>query len=158
MPSSLLREVCVSRVPPGALPTRRGLQFRALELCVGVFSRQAPVRRRPSPRREKKIPGGVEFPHGGDQAVSGEPAAAPGGVPPPPDARSVQTATVLKVELKYFVLSILDDPIVNRVFCDAGFRSSEYQARRASPSGDDYGASLAVRLSSSVTSELGSEP
>ncbi|KAJ4895404.1 Double Clp-N motif-containing P-loop nucleoside triphosphate hydrolases superfamily protein [Raphanus sativus] len=36
-----------------------------------------------------------------------------------------QTTTVLKVELKYFVLSILDDPIVNRVFTDAGFRSSE---------------------------------
>lgn len=31
----------------------------------------------------------------------------------------------IKVELKHFVLSILDDPIVSRVFGEAGFRSSE---------------------------------
>ncbi|KAK7281139.1 hypothetical protein RIF29_08860 [Crotalaria pallida] len=31
----------------------------------------------------------------------------------------------LKVELRHFVLSILDDPVVSRVFAEAGFRSSE---------------------------------
>lgn len=34
-----------------------------------------------------------------------------------------QTASFLKVELKHFILSILDDPIVSRVFAEAGFRS-----------------------------------
>ncbi|XP_021715543.1 protein SMAX1-LIKE 6-like [Chenopodium quinoa] len=35
------------------------------------------------------------------------------------------TISSIKVELKHFVLSILDDPIVSRVFGEAGFRSSE---------------------------------
>ncbi|PSS14201.1 Protein SMAX1-LIKE like [Actinidia chinensis var. chinensis] len=46
---------------------------------------------------------GVELPHGGDQEVAGEPAAAPRHVPLVP----------------------ADDPIVSRVFGEAGFRSSE---------------------------------
>ncbi|KAK1409022.1 hypothetical protein QVD17_41265 [Tagetes erecta] len=33
--------------------------------------------------------------------------------------------SVVKVELKQFILSILDDPIVSRVFGDAGFRSTD---------------------------------
>ncbi|KAF3570351.1 hypothetical protein F2Q69_00063708 [Brassica cretica] len=35
MPSSILREVCVSRASRST-PYSSGLQFRALELCVGV--------------------------------------------------------------------------------------------------------------------------
>ncbi|KAE9604744.1 hypothetical protein Lal_00010946 [Lupinus albus] len=35
------------------------------------------------------------------------------------------SVSALKVELRHFVLSILDDPVVSRVFSEAGFRSSE---------------------------------
>ncbi|XP_010558877.1 PREDICTED: protein SMAX1-LIKE 6-like [Tarenaya hassleriana] len=35
------------------------------------------------------------------------------------------TTAVIRVELKYFILSILDDPVVSRVLNDAGYRSSE---------------------------------
>ncbi|KAG5253820.1 protein SMAX [Salix suchowensis] len=36
-----------------------------------------------------------------------------------------QAASVLKVEMKHFILSILDDPIVSRVLGEAGFRSCD---------------------------------
>ncbi|KAI4347262.1 hypothetical protein L6164_008086 [Bauhinia variegata] len=39
--------------------------------------------------------------------------------------QQLQTASLLKVELKHFILSILDDPTVSRVFADASFRSSD---------------------------------
>ena len=121
-PSSLLREVCVSRAARST-PYSSRLQFRALELCVGVSldrlpsskssgeevdppvsnSLMAAIKR--SQANQRRHPEAYhhlhQMSHGGCQT------------------------TVLKVELKYFVLSILDDPIVNRVFCDAGFRSSD---------------------------------
>ncbi|KAK4278568.1 hypothetical protein QN277_016399 [Acacia crassicarpa] len=43
------------------------------------------------------------------------------------------TASLLKVELKHFVLSILDDPIVSRVFADAGFRSCDVKLSLLQP-------------------------
>ncbi|KAI9091594.1 hypothetical protein K1719_028037 [Acacia pycnantha] len=43
------------------------------------------------------------------------------------------TASLLKVELKHFVLSILDDPIVSRVFGDAGFRSCDIKLSLLQP-------------------------
>ncbi|KAK7255156.1 hypothetical protein RIF29_28560 [Crotalaria pallida] len=43
---------------------------------------------------------------------------------PPPFLQILRrTTSFLKVELKLFVLSILDDPIVSRVLSEAGFRS-----------------------------------
>ncbi|XP_057724502.1 protein SMAX1-LIKE 6-like [Arachis stenosperma] len=43
------------------------------------------------------------------------------------------TASFLKVELKHFVLSILDDPIVSRVFGEAGFRSPDIKLALLQP-------------------------
>lgn len=43
------------------------------------------------------------------------------------------TSSLLKVELKHFVLSILDDPIVNRVFSEAGFRSCDVKLALLQP-------------------------
>ncbi|KAL0723777.1 hypothetical protein Bca4012_038376 [Brassica carinata] len=123
MPSSLLREVCVSRAARST-PYSSRLQFRALELCVGVSldrlpssksstaeedsppvsnSLMAAIKRSQANQRRHPEAYHLHQMHGG----------------------GCSQTTVLKVELKYFVLSILDDPIVNRVFCDAGFRSSD---------------------------------
>lgn len=45
-----------------------------------------------------------------------------------------QAATsFLKVELKHFILSILDDPIVSRVFAEAGFRSYDIKLALLQP-------------------------
>ena len=44
-----------------------------------------------------------------------------------------QAASVLRVEMKHFILSILDDPIVSRVFGDAGFRSSDIKMAIVQP-------------------------
>ena len=44
-----------------------------------------------------------------------------------------QTASFLKVELKHFILSILDDPIVSRVFGEAGFRSYDIKLALLQP-------------------------
>lgn len=45
-----------------------------------------------------------------------------------------QTASsLLKVELKHFILSILDDPIVSRVFAEAGFRSYDIKLALLQP-------------------------
>ncbi|KFK24387.1 hypothetical protein AALP_AAs72209U000500 [Arabis alpina] len=119
MPSSILREVCISRAAHNT-PYSSRLQFRALELCVGVSldrlpssatneddveppvsnSLMAAIKR--SQATQRRHPESYYQIHGGNQ-----------------------TTSVLKVELKYFILSILDDPIVSRVFGEAGFRSTD---------------------------------
>ncbi|KAF8104045.1 hypothetical protein N665_0181s0066 [Sinapis alba] len=125
MPSSILREVCVSRAARST-PYSSGLQFRALELCVGVSLDRLPSSKSSTTEEE-------------DPPVSNSLMAAikrsQANQRRHPETYHLQQihagggggcqTTVLKVELKYFVLSILDDPIVNRVFTEAGFRSSD---------------------------------
>ncbi|KAF3497580.1 hypothetical protein DY000_02058113 [Brassica cretica] len=125
MPSSILREVCVSRASRST-PYSSGLQFRALELCVGVSLDRLPSSSKSTTTTEEEE----------DPPVSNSLMAAikrsQANQRRHPESYHLQQihvsgcqTTVLKVELKYFVLSILDDPIVNRVFTEAGFRSSE---------------------------------
>ncbi|KAK4775173.1 hypothetical protein SAY86_010108 [Trapa natans] len=119
LPSSALREACARARGSGPpYPTR--LQFKALELCLSVSL---------------------------DRVPSGQPAEDP------PVSNSLMAAikrsqacqrrqpenfhlyhqlngqssinNVIKVELKQLIISILDDPVVSRVFGEAGFRSSE---------------------------------
>ncbi|EOA26514.1 hypothetical protein CARUB_v10022567mg [Capsella rubella] len=123
MPSSILREVCISRAAHNT-PYSSRLQFRALELCVGVSLDRLP---------SSKSPTAVEE----DPPVSNSLMAAikrsQATQRRHPETyhlhqihgNSSQTTSVLKVELKYFILSILDDPIVSRVFGEAGFRSTD---------------------------------
>lgn len=47
---------------------------------------------------------------------------------------SQSSLSCVKVELKHFILSILDDPIVSRVFGDAGFRSCDIKIAILHPS------------------------
>lgn len=120
MPSSTLREAC-ARARGNSYSAR--LQFRALELCLGVSldrmqssksvedppisnSLMAAIKR--SQASQRRHPESYHL----QQMHSSSNSANP-------------TASLLKVELKYFILSILDDPIVSRVFEEAGFRSCE---------------------------------
>ncbi|KAL1195734.1 Protein SMAX1-LIKE 7 [Cardamine amara subsp. amara] len=121
MPSSILREVCISRAAHNT-PYSSRLQFRALELCVGVSLDRLPSSKSPATDNE-------------DPPVSNSLMAAikrsQATQRRHPETyhlhqiHGTQTTSVLKVELKYFILSILDDPIVSRVFGEAGFRSTD---------------------------------
>ncbi|PON85478.1 Butenolide signaling repressing protein-like [Trema orientale] len=132
LPSSSLRDAC-TRAQSSAFSPR--LQFRALELSVGVSldrlpsskaldeppvsnSLMAAIKR--SQANQRRHPESFHF-HQNHVAQQ-------------------QPTPVLRVELKHFVLSILDDPIVSRVFGEAGFRSCDIKlaivhppARQASP-------------------------
>ncbi|KAL1817252.1 hypothetical protein ACET3Z_019826 [Daucus carota] len=124
MPNSTLKEAC-QRNRGGAYSPR--LQLRALELSVGVSldrlpsaktqdeseslppisnSLMAAIKR--SQANQRRHP---ETFHLYQQTLN----------------QTHQNGVVLsvKVELKHFVLSILDDPIVSRVLGEAGFRSSD---------------------------------
>lgn len=120
-PASPLRDACLRARTPAYSPR---LQLRALELSVGVSLDRLPTSK--------------------SSADS----------PPPPVANSLMAAikrsqanqrrhpdtwqlyqqlqcssqsanSVVKVEVKHFILSILDDPIVSRVLGEAGFRSTD---------------------------------
>ncbi|EOA39583.1 hypothetical protein CARUB_v10008201mg [Capsella rubella] len=125
MPSSILRDICVSRAAR-SIPYSSSLQFRALELCVGVSLDRLPSSKSPATDEDPPVSNSLMAAIKRSQANQRRhpesyhlhqihASNAVGGC---------QT-TVLKVELKYFLLSILDDPIVNRVFGEAGFRSSD---------------------------------
>ncbi|XP_040992066.1 protein SMAX1-LIKE 6-like [Juglans microcarpa x Juglans regia] len=119
LPSSVLRDAC-ARARSGAYSPR--LQFRALELSVGVSldrlpssskaleeppvsnSLMAAIKR--SQANQRRHPESCHLHH---QIIQGQ----------------QQTTSLLKVELKHFILSILDDPIVSRVLGEAGFRSCD---------------------------------
>ncbi|XP_073291583.1 protein SMAX1-LIKE 6-like [Primulina huaijiensis] len=130
LPSSSLREAC-TRVRSSACPPR--LHFRALELCVGVAldkvsackssgedppvsnSLMAAIKR--SQANQRRHPDTF---HLYQQQLSTN--------------YSTQTSiSVVKVELRHFVVSILDDPIVSRVFSDAGFRTNELKLAVINP-------------------------
>ncbi|GAB4859938.1 hypothetical protein Ancab_011417 [Ancistrocladus abbreviatus] len=121
LPSSILREAC-SRARSSAYAPR--LQFRALELSVGVSLDRLPCsknqnddappisnslmaaikRSQANQRRQPEMYhlNQIQIQNGNPMSISS-----------------------IKVELKQFVLSILDDPIVSRVFGEAGFRSCD---------------------------------
>ncbi|KAG2327555.1 hypothetical protein Bca52824_010283 [Brassica carinata] len=130
MPSSILREVCISRAAHST-PYSSRLQFRALELCVGVSLDRLPSSKPPAKtateneaEEEPPVSNSLMAAIKRSQATQRRHPETyhlhqlHGGV-------TTQTTSVLKVELKYFILSILDDPIVSRVFGEAGFRSTD---------------------------------
>ncbi|KAI3799959.1 hypothetical protein L1987_35265 [Smallanthus sonchifolius] len=121
LPSSPLREAC-GRARNSAYASR--IQFKALELCLGVAldrlsstphrveeppvsnSLMAAIKR--SQANQRRQP---ENFHLYQQTTSCSPSSP-----------SVST---VKVELQNLILSILDDPVVSRVFGESGFRSSD---------------------------------
>ncbi|KAI3721051.1 hypothetical protein L2E82_32054 [Cichorium intybus] len=121
LPSSPLREAC-SRTRNTAYASR--IQFKALELCLGVSLDRLPS----TPQRVEEPPVSnslmaaikrsqanqrrqPENFHLYQQTTACSPSSA-----------SVST---VKVELQNLILSILDDPVVSRVFGESGFRSSD---------------------------------
>ncbi|KAF7830938.1 protein SMAX1-LIKE 8-like [Senna tora] len=116
-PSSILRDAC-ARARNSAYSPR--LQFKALELCLSVSldrvpstqladdppvsnSLMAAIKR--SQANQRRQPENFNLYH----QISQQPTSV----------------SCVKVELQHLVLSILDDPVVSRVFGEAGFRSSE---------------------------------
>ncbi|XP_019054190.1 PREDICTED: protein SMAX1-LIKE 6-like isoform X2 [Nelumbo nucifera] len=116
LPSSALREAC-ARARSSAYPPR--LQFKALELCFGVAldrlpssqaldeppisnSLMAAIRR--SQANQRRNPESFHLFQQQQQQSS---------------------MSCVKVELQQLILSILDDPVVSRVFGEAGFRSCD---------------------------------
>ncbi|TKY47158.1 Chaperone protein ClpB [Spatholobus suberectus] len=132
LPSAALRDAC-ARCRSCSYSPR--LQFRALELSVGVSLDRLPT---------AKSGGGGG---GGDEGppVSNSLMAAikrsQANQRRHPDSfhlmqmmqQQQQTTSLLKVELKHFILSILDDPIVSRVFGEAGFRSYDIKLALLQP-------------------------
>ncbi|KAJ4978618.1 hypothetical protein NE237_009398 [Protea cynaroides] len=117
LPSSSLREAC-TRARSSSYSLR--LQFKALELCFGVAldrlpssqaleeppisnSLMAAIRR--SQANQRRHPESFNFHQQQLQQHS--------------------SLSCVKVELRQLTLSILDDPIVSRVFAEAGFRSCD---------------------------------
>ncbi|XP_028784040.1 protein SMAX1-LIKE 6-like isoform X1 [Neltuma alba] len=117
LPSSTLRDAC-ARARSCAYSPR--LQFKALELCLSVSldrvpstqladdppvsnSLMAAIRR--SQASQRRQPENFHIYH----QISQQPTSV----------------SCVKVELQHLILSILDDPVVSRVFGEAGFRSSE---------------------------------
>ncbi|KAI3450321.1 hypothetical protein Pfo_006986 [Paulownia fortunei] len=130
LPSSTLREAC-TRARSSAYSPR--IQFRALELCVGVAldrvsvskstaeeppvsnSLMAAIKR--SQANQRRHP---ETFHLYQQQLNS-------------NSQNFPSISAVKVELKHFVMSILDDPIVSRVFGDAGFRTHEIKLAILNP-------------------------
>ncbi|XP_022752644.1 protein SMAX1-LIKE 6-like isoform X2 [Durio zibethinus] len=134
IPSSTLRDAC-ARARSIAYPSR--LQFRALELSVGVSldrlpssktvedppisnSLMAAIKRSQANQRRHPESYHLQQLHSNNNNINNATGCS-------------QTAALLKVELKYFILSILDDPIVSRVFGEAGFRSCDIKLALVHP-------------------------
>lgn len=133
LPSSTLREAC-TRARSSAYSPR--LQFRALELSVGVAldrvsvsksavdeppisnSLMAAIKR--SQANQRRHPETFHLYQQQQQQLNS-------------NSQSCQSISAVKVELKHFVMSILDDPIVSRVFGDAGFRTHEIKLAILNP-------------------------
>ncbi|GAB2234944.1 hypothetical protein Droror1_Dr00004217 [Drosera rotundifolia] len=141
-PSSLLSSACSRAARSTAANFSPRLQFRALDLSVGVSLDRLPTSKHNNHNNN----------NGGDDVFS------------PPISNSLMAAikrsqanqrrqpeiyhhhhlssiqgnpvsiTSIKVELKQFVLSILDDPVVSRVFGEAGFRSCDIKLAIIHPS------------------------
>ncbi|ESW14200.1 hypothetical protein PHAVU_008G261000 [Phaseolus vulgaris] len=132
LPTSSLREACgrasAARFS-GAYSPR--LQFRALELSVGVSLDRLPS--------SKGGGGGEEEPPVSNSLMAAIKRSQANQRRQPESFHAFQqsqhggTASFLKVELKHFVLSILDDPIVSRVFAEAGFRSCDIKLALLQP-------------------------
>ncbi|OIT20929.1 PREDICTED: protein SMAX1-LIKE 6-like [Nicotiana attenuata] len=121
--SSCLREAC-SRTRNNAYSVR--VQFKALELCLGVSmdrlpsspnkiddppvsnSLMAAIKR--SQANQRRQPENFNF----YQQLQQQNHSA-----------SCSSVPIVKVELRNLIISVLDDPVVSRVFGEAGFRSCD---------------------------------
>lgn len=128
LPSSSLRDaICRARTAVRFPSFSHRLHLRALELSVGVSLDRLPSSK-PSPVEEPPVSNSLMAAIKRSQANQRR----------SPESfhfynHNGTTPSLLKVELKHFVLSILDDPIVNRVFSEAGFRSCDVKLALLQP-------------------------
>lgn len=132
-PSSLLREACVHT---RRNPYNARLQLRALELCVGVSLDRLPSSS-PNLTAVGEEEGEEEVPPVSNSLMAAI-RRAQAAQKRSPDNNQLQQIhahhqVVVKVDMKFFVLSILDDPVVSRVFGEAGFRSLDVKLWIMSP-------------------------
>ncbi|KAL2317492.1 hypothetical protein Fmac_031368 [Flemingia macrophylla] len=136
LPSSALRDAC-SRARSAATTSRFSssfsprLQFRALELSVGVSLDRLPSSKTSAddgPPVSNSLMAAIKRSQANQRRHPESFHAFQHGV-----AASAATTSFLKVEMKHFVLSILDDPIVSRVFAEAGFRSCDVKLALLQP-------------------------
>ncbi|KAG4995408.1 hypothetical protein AAZX31_11G234800 [Glycine max] len=135
LPSSpLLRDAC-SRARNCAYSPR--LQFKALDLCLSVSLDRAPsshnhssadhdppvsnslmaaIKR--SQANQRRHPDNFHFSQGSYSPLDR-------GCQKQQQQQQPFSVSSVKVELQHLILSILDDPVVSRVFAEAGFRSSD---------------------------------
>lgn len=121
VPSSLLREAC-STTRNNAYSMR--FQFKALDLCLGVSLDRLPS----SPKR-------VEEPPLSNSLMAAIKRSQANQRRQPENfnfyqqqlflSSSSSSISVVKVELQNLIFSILDDPVVSRMFGEAGFRSCD---------------------------------
>ncbi|KAL4587757.1 hypothetical protein LXL04_000631 [Taraxacum kok-saghyz] len=123
LPTSTFRDAC-ARARSSAYSPR--LQFRALELCVTVSLDRLPSSKSKTPDDEPPVSNSLMAAIKRSQANQRRHPETFHLYQMHQQLHSSQTSlSCVKVELKHFILSILDDPIVSRVFGDAGFRSTD---------------------------------
>uniref|UniRef100_A0A2P2L0H5 Clp R domain-containing protein n=1 Tax=Rhizophora mucronata TaxID=61149 RepID=A0A2P2L0H5_RHIMU len=116
LPSSTLRDACARSRRSSYSPR---LQFRVLDLSVGVA-----LDRLPSSKSTEEPPISNSLMAAIKRSQANQRRH--------PDSFHLQqicnqqtASSALKVALRYLILSILDDPVVSRVFGEAGFRSCD---------------------------------
>ncbi|KAJ6409076.1 hypothetical protein OIU84_008718 [Salix udensis] len=125
LPDSTLKSAC-SRATTRAYSARR--QFHVLDLCVGVS-----LDRLPSSKTLEEDPPISNSLMAAIKRSQANQRRHPDNFHMHQIHCNQQAASVLKVEMKHFILSILDDPIVSRVFGEAGFRSTDIKVAIVQP-------------------------
>ncbi|KAK4277821.1 hypothetical protein QN277_015757 [Acacia crassicarpa] len=117
LPSSTLRDAC-ARARNCAYSPR--LQFKALELCLSVSLDRVPSTQvADDPPVSNSLMAAIKRSQA-SQRRQPDNFNIYNQISPQPTSVSC-----VKVELQHLILSILDDPVVSRVFGEAGFRNSE---------------------------------
>ncbi|KAK6270590.1 hypothetical protein POUND7_007688 [Theobroma cacao] len=118
LPSSALRDAC-ARARNAAYSPR--LQFKALELCLSVSLDRVPSSQLSSdPPVSNSLMAAIKRSQA-NQRRQPENFHLYREI----SQQNPSNISCVKVELQHLILSILDDPVVSRVFGEAGFRSSE---------------------------------
>ncbi|GFY84485.1 double Clp-N motif-containing P-loop nucleoside triphosphate hydrolases superfamily protein [Actinidia rufa] len=119
LPSSPLRDAC-GRARNAAYSARA--QFKALELCLGVSLDRLPSS---PPPRDESPPAISNSLMAAIKRSQANQRRQPESFHLYQNQQQSSSVSMVKVELQNLVLSILDDPVVSRVFGEAGFRSSD---------------------------------
>ncbi|XP_071734401.1 protein SMAX1-LIKE 8-like isoform X1 [Rutidosis leptorrhynchoides] len=118
LPSSPLREACV-RARNSAYASR--IQFKALELCLNVSLDRLPS----TPQRVDQPPVSNSLMAAIKRSQANQRRQPENFHLYQQTTSSATSVSMVKVELQNLILSILDDPVVSRVFGESGFWSSD---------------------------------